>query len=189
MEKTFREIQELLQRLQHDGAFLRTLDMVPERMIRALKNGNKIFWCGNGGSAAQCQHLSAELLARLRYSRPALASLALTADTAFLTAWVNDNADSRQMFSRQIEALGKPGDILIALSTSGNSPNILAALESARKYNMESILFGGKGGGKAAGLADIALIVPSDCIQRIQEVHIMTGHRICEKIEDAFLSV
>lgn len=189
MEKTFREIQELLQRLQTDDAYLRTLDVAPERIIRALKNGNKVLWCGNGGSAAQCQHLSAELVARLRYTRPALASLALSADTAFLTAWVNDNADSRQMFSRQIEALGKPGDILIALSTSGNSPNILSALESAHKYNLESILFGGKGGGKAAGLADIALIVPSDSTQRIQEIHLMTGHRICEKIEDAFLRV
>ncbi len=188
MEKTFREIQDLLRGLLQDDEYQGSLDKALDRMIRALKNGNKILWCGNGGSAAQCQHLSAELLARLRFNRQALASLALTSDSAFLTAWVNDNADSRHMFSRQIEALGKPGDVLLALSTSGNSPNILSALESARLKNIDSILLGGKGGGKAAGLADILLIVPSDCTQRIQEVHIMTGHYICEKIEDAFLS-
>lgn len=126
-------------------------------------------------------------MARLRRERPALASLALSADTAFMSAWVNDYGDGTKLFSRQIEALGKPGDILIALSTSGNSPNILSALESAGKLGLKSILFGGKGGGKAAALADLALIVPSECTQRIQEVHIMTGHRICEKAEDAFV--
>ncbi|MFA6792612.1 MAG: SIS domain-containing protein [Candidatus Neomarinimicrobiota bacterium] len=188
MVKTFREIQELLQRLQTDTAYQQALDAALKTMIRALKNGNKILWCGNGGSAAQCQHLSTELVARLRYTRPALASLALTADTAFLTAWVNDNADSRHLFSRQIEALGNSGDVLVAISTSGNSPNILSALESAREKGMNSVLLSGKGGGRAAGLADLVLIVPSECTQRIQEIHIMTGHYVCEKIEDAFRS-
>jgi D-sedoheptulose 7-phosphate isomerase len=187
MKKTFSEIQSLLQMLQEDEAYQQAVETAAAEIIDALKKGNQVLWCGNGGSAAQCQHLSAELVARLRYTRPALASLSLGADTAFITAWVNDNADPRHLFSRQIEALGKPGDILIALSTSGNSPNILAALESARKKGISTVLFGGKGGGLASGLADHLLIVPSDCTQRIQEIHIMTGHRICEMIEDAFV--
>lgn len=187
MKNTFSEIQDLLQKLQEDEAYLQAVEAASAEIINALKKGNKILWCGNGGSAAQCQHLSAELVARLRRERPALASLALSADTAFMSAWVNDYGDGVKLFSRQIEALGKAGDVLIALSTSGNSPNILSALETAKKQGLKSILFGGKGGGKAAKMADLALIVPSGCTQRIQELHIMTGHRICEKTEDAFV--
>ncbi|MDZ7796573.1 MAG: SIS domain-containing protein [Candidatus Marinimicrobia bacterium] len=187
MNNVFEESFAILEELRRDTAFTGKIQKASNIMLKALKEGKKILWCGNGGSAADCQHLSAELLARLRYSRKALASLALTTDTSFLTAWINDTGRSDQLFSRQIEALAGSGDVLVAISTSGNSDNIINALYSAKEKDTVSIFLGGAGGGKAAGIADLELIVPSDNTQRIQEIHIMIGHMICENIEKAFL--
>ncbi len=187
MNNVFEASLPLLKALSEDEVFLRKIRRASEMMLRALNTKGKILWCGNGGSAADCQHLSAELVARLSSPRRALASLSLTTDTSYLTAWINDTGRSDRLFSRQIEALGNAGDILVAVSSSGNSGNIIEALHSAKAKGISSILFGGKGGGKASGKADLELIVPSDNTQRIQEIHIMIGHMICENIEKAFL--
>ena len=187
MKNTFSEARELITALEQDKNFHQTVDCAANTMIYALKNSNKILWCGNGGSAADCQHLSAELVAKLNHFRPALASIALTADTSFLTAWINDTDHSRELFSRQVEALGKEGDILIAISTSGNSDNIIEAINMAKRSEMIVIALSGNEGGRLKGLADEELIVPSANTQRIQEMHIIIGHMLCEKTEAAFV--
>ena len=151
----------------------------------SLKNGGKIMFCGNGGSAADSQHLATELVVRLtsERNRKALGGIALTTDTSILTACSNDYGYD-DIFSRQVEALGKPGDILIAISTSGNSPNVLKAAEMAKKNSIKVVGFsGGKDGGKLAKSADMMLIVPSEIGQRIQESHITVGHIVIEIIE------
>lgn len=151
-------------------------------MIQCLQKGGKILWCGNGGSAADSQHLSAELVARLNMTRPGLASLALTTDTSLITAWSND-VGFETLFSRQVEALGKKGDALFGLSTSGNSPNVLEAVKSARKKEMTSIALLGKNGGTIHEFTDLSIIIPSDNTQHIQEAHITIGHILCDLIE------
>ena len=155
-----------------------------QRLIAALRGGRKVLLCGNGGSAADCQHIAAELVSALHHDRPrkALPAIALTTDTSFLTANANDFG-FEHVFARQIEALGQPGDILLAISTSGNSVNVLRALETATARGLDSILFTGKSGGKAAALAQVAIRVPSDETQRIQETHITIGHILCELVE------
>lgn len=187
MNNAFSESRELITMLERDHAFQQRIDQAATIMIDALRAGNKILWCGNGGSAADCQHLSAELLAKLNHHRPALASIALTTDTSFLTAWINDTNHSRELFSRQIEGLGNEGDVLVAISTSGNSDNILEAVITAKSMNLNVIVLGGNNGGKIKGLANEELIVPSANTQRIQEMHIIIGHTMCEKIESAFV--
>ena len=187
MKNAFSESRKLISLLEEDHGFIKKIDNAAALMIEALNAGNKILWCGNGGSAADCQHLSAELLAKLNHLRPALASLALTTDTSFLTAWINDTNHSRDLFSRQIEGLGNEGDILVAISTSGNSDNIMEAVVAAKSKNLNVITLSGNEGGKIKGLADVELIVPSRNTQRIQEMHIIIGHTLCEKIEDAFV--
>ena len=131
MKNAFSESLELISTLEQDQIFQNKIDNAADHLIKALNSGNKILWCGNGGSAADCQHLSAELMAKLNHLRPALASIALTADTSFLTAWINDTNHSRELYSRQIEGLGKEADVLIAISTSGNSDNIIEAINLA----------------------------------------------------------
>ena len=151
-------------------------------MISALRRGGKILWCGNGGSAADSQHLATELICRLNLNRPPLASLALTTDTSLLTAQSNDfGFDS--VFSRQVEALGQPGDILVGISTSGNSANVLTAIRAAKAKKIITVALTGKDGGALKGLADHCLIVPSSDTQRIQEGHITIGHILCDLIE------
>ena len=155
-----------------------------EILINAVLDKRKILWCGNGGSAADSQHLSAELVGKLRHARPAIASIALTTDTSFITAWANDT-DYSDIFSRQIEALGKPGDVLIGISTSGNSPNIHKAIATARELYLDTIVFSGGNGGKLKDTANIEIRIPSDDTQRIQEGHILVGHILCDLIERA----
>jgi len=157
-----------------------------ERVVGAYRGGGKVLFCGNGGSAADCQHLAAELVSALNHDRPrpALAAIALTTDTSFLTASANDFGFER-VFERQLEALGRPGDVLIAISTSGNSPNVLRALERARASGIGTVLLTGESGGKAAGLAEVAVRVPSRDTQHIQEVHIALGHVLCALVERA----
>jgi D-sedoheptulose 7-phosphate isomerase len=150
--------------------------------VASLRGGGKLMFFGNGGSAADAQHLATELTVRYKQNRAAIAALALTTDTSALTAAGND-LGFEHIFARQIEALGKPGDLVIAISTSGNSPNILAALQQAREMQLVTAAFGGRGGGAMAGLADHLLVVPSDTTARIQEMHITLGQMLCGAIE------
>jgi len=166
-----------------DDALLASVETSAKLCIDALKNNKKILLAGNGGSAADSQHIAAELVSRFNYDRPGLSGIALTTDTSALLAIGNDYGFER-VFSRQIEALGREGDIFIGLSTSGNSPNILAAFEQARKQGLKTIGFTGKTGGKMTPLCDVALKIPSTCTPNIQECHIMLGHIICQMIED-----
>jgi len=160
-----------------------------EIIISALSKGNKILWCGNGGSAAQAQHLSTELVCGLRsHDRLALSSLSLTTDTSLLTAWANDS-DFNTVFARQIEALGKAGDVLIAISTSGNSINVVEAVNKAKKNDIITIGFIGNQKCKMRGICDLNISVPSEDTQRIQEGHILIGHIICEIVENQIFNL
>ena len=152
-------------------------------MIDASEKGNKILWCGNGGSAADAQHMAAELMGGLRsHDRPAIASLALTTDSSFITAWSNDTG-YESIFSRQIEALGSEGDILVAISTSGNSMNVIRAIDAAKANNLKIIILTGKSGGKIIDMGDVSICIPSNDTQRIQEGHLLVEHILCESVE------
>jgi len=157
-----------------------------ELVAACYARGGKVLFCGNGGSAADCQHLAAELVSSLNHDRPrrALPALALTTDTSFLTANANDFG-FEHVFERQVEALGQAGDVLVGITTSGNSPNVLRALERARAQGLGTILFSGGTGGKAVALADVVILSPSNETQHIQEVHIAVGHVICVLVEEA----
>jgi D-sedoheptulose 7-phosphate isomerase len=150
--------------------------------VKSIRGGGKLMFFGNGGSAADAQHLATELTIRYKSDRAAIAAIALTTDTSALTAAGNDLGFER-IFARQIEALGKPGDIAIALSTSGKSPNVIAALKQARAMKLVTAALGGKGGGDLAALADHLLVVPSDTTARIQEMHIALGQMLCGALE------
>lgn len=159
---------------------LKSIDLI----VTAYQNGNKVLFCGNGGSAADSQHLAAEFMVRLSHdiSRQALGAIALSTDTSFLTAGGNDIGFDN-IFARAIEGLGKKGDILIAISTSGNSINVIKAVEKAKELGLFSIGFLGGAGGKLKSLVDIPITIPSNSVQRIQEGHITIGHIICEAVE------
>lgn len=148
----------------------------------ALAGGGKILFFGNGGSAADAQHLAAELIVRYRVNRAPIAAMALTTDSSVLTAGGNDFGYDT-IFESQVRALARPGDLAIGLSTSGNSANVLRALEAAREIGAAAAALAGKDGGKLVGLADPLLIVPSDVIARIQEMHIVIGHMLCDVLE------
>jgi D-sedoheptulose 7-phosphate isomerase len=163
-------------------AQLPVLEAIAQAMIATLSAGRKILWCGNGGSAADSQHLAAELVGRFQRDRRGLASIALTTDTSILTAIANDMGFER-VFSRQVEAIGAPGDLLVGITTSGNSPNVILALEAARKLKITTVAFTGQGGGKVTQLADHLFAVPSRNTARIQEAHTLAGHAICGWVE------
>lgn len=150
---------------------------------KALKAGNKVLLAGNGGSATQAAHIAAEFTGRYKKDRKPLPGIALTADLAAITAIANDYGYER-VFSRQLEALGDKGDVFIALSTSGNSKNLMSALEAARKKGIASISLLGRGGGKMKGMADLDIIIPSENIPRIQECHLTVLHIVCEAVEE-----
>jgi D-sedoheptulose 7-phosphate isomerase len=158
---------------------------VTERIIAALKQGRKVLFFGNGGSATDASHLAAELVNRYAKNRKALPAIALTTDQSVITSIGNDS-DFSEIFSRQIEALGRKGDIAVAISTSGKSPNVLKGIEAARAIGMTTIGFTGGDGGPLAKRVDHAFIVPSKVTARIQETHITLGHVICGLIEEAF---
>jgi D-sedoheptulose 7-phosphate isomerase len=151
-------------------------------MARCLGKGGCIFWCGNGGSASDSQHLAAELVGRFKKNRRALKSIALSTDTSVLTCVANDFSYD-EIFSRQVEALGTEKDLLVVISTSGGSPNVLNALSAASALNMGTVALLGKGGGAANGMANEEIVVPSQSTARIQEAHILIGHIFCELIE------
>ena len=150
--------------------------------VESLKNGGKIILCGNGGSAADAQHIAAELSGRFERDRRALAGIAITTDTSALTSIGNDYG-FEYIFSRQVEAIGKREDVLIAISTSGNSANVIKAVESGKKIGMKIITLTGKDGGEIKKLGDINVIIPSNSTPRIQEMHILIGHMICNLID------
>lgn len=158
-------------------------------MVEALANGNKILACGNGGSAADCQHFAAELVGRFERERPELPAIALTTDSSILTAVGNDyNFDV--VFSKQVRALGQEGDVLLAITTSGNSGNVLKAIEAAHERGMHVIALTGKGGGKTndvLGELDVHICVPAQRTARIQEVHLLTIHCLCDLIDSMLL--
>ncbi|WP_428846061.1 D-sedoheptulose 7-phosphate isomerase [Magnetospirillum sulfuroxidans] len=153
-----------------------------EACTRSLNQGGKIVFFGNGGSAADAQHLAAELVVRYRTNGRALAALALTTDTSILTACSNDFSYD-DIFARQIEALLRPGDVALGISTSGNSPNVLKALEAARGLGGIAAGLSGRDGGKMVGLCDPLIVVPSTVTARIQEMHILIGHALCDVLE------
>jgi D-sedoheptulose 7-phosphate isomerase len=156
-------------------------------IISCLRSNAKLIAFGNGGSAAEAQHLVAELVGRYRTDRQPLAAVALTSESASITAISNDYGFD-QVFSRQLQALAKPGDVVVAISTSGNSPNILAALQTAKNLGLHTIGITGKTGGQLVNLVHICLSAPSDCTPRIQEAHMLMIHLLCGLVEDAFLS-
>ena len=151
-------------------------------IINAYKADKKVLLIGNGGSAADAQHIAGELIGRLKMEREALPAIALTANTSVLTALANDYGYDK-VFSRQIEALASAGDVLIAITTSGTSPNVVEAVKTAKSRGVITIALSGRSGGKLKELADLTIMVPSDNTQRIQESHITVGHIICHLVE------
>ena len=158
------------------------LERIAEEMTRAVFAGNKVLWCGNGGSAADSQHMAAELMGRFRRERRGLASIALTTDTSILTAIGNDYGFER-VFARQVEALCVKGDVVVGISTSGNSKNVCAALQTAQQLGAFTVALTGAGGGAMASVADITLRIASQDTARIQEGHILCGHMLCDWVE------
>ena len=163
------------------------IEKAAEVFINCIKNGGKIFWCGNGGSAGDAQHLATELMGGMtNHDRKPIPSIALTTDSSFLTAWSNDT-DFESIFSRQIQGLGEEGDVLVGISTSGNSKNVINAIKQAKYRNLKTISLTGKTGGKLDGVADVTIKVPSNDTQRIQESHIMIGQILCSLLELSFI--
>jgi len=154
-------------------------------LVEALQRGGKILLCGNGGSAADAQHIAAEMVGRFNHRRPGLPALALTTDTSVLTSVANDFG-YEHVFSRQVEALGREGDVLVGLSTSGNSRNVLAAMHRAREMGLLTVALLGGDGGALKAVAGHALVVPSNATPIIQECHIMLGHILCGMVDEAF---
>jgi len=171
-----REVARLSQEL------LSKICSLSERTVGAIKNGHCVFFCGNGGSAADAQHLAAEFVGRFRVERRPLPSMALTTNTSLLTAIANDYG-YEQVFSRQVQAFAKPNDILFGISTSGNSPNVVRAMQEARLLGVYTVGLTGKSGGKLKECADALLNVPSDQTPRIQEAHMLLTHIYCDLVE------
>ena len=178
-------------KLQSMDALARPIAGAAERMVQCLKRDGKILACGNGGSAADSQHFAAELLNRFEMERPGLAAIALTTDTSTLTSIANDY-DYEQVFSKQVRALGQKNDMLLAISTSGNSKNVLAAVLAAHENGMAVVALTGRNGGKMPELlqaSDIHICVPAQSTARIQEVHLLVLHCLCDAIDCLLLGV
>jgi len=176
--------QNFLERPDQIEAFARAVDVV----VNAYRHGGRLYLAGNGGSAADAQHIAAELVVRLAKDRRPLPAEALTTDSSILTAIGNDYG-YEAIFARQIEAKLRAGDVFLGISTSGNSPNILAALRQCRAQNIPSLLFSGRDGGPARALADHCILVSGEDTSTIQELHIVLGHTLCEAVERAVLDV
>src|SRR5271170_4480985 len=164
-------------------AFLATAEAIVDRLVEAIAAGGKVLLAGNGGSAADAQHLAGEFLSRLNYDRAPAAAIALTTDSSVLTAIGNDYGYDR-VFERQVLGLGVPGDVLIAISTSGRSPNILRAIDAARSKGLVVVGFTGKSGGEMAARCELCLRAPADTTPLIQQLHITAGHIICGLVEE-----
>lgn len=177
-------LDELIETLERSRTLKETVAVAGEAILKAIQNGNKLLTCGNGGSAADALHLSEELVGRYNRERRGLPSICLNADVTAITCIANDYGYDR-LFSRQVEALGKRGDVLVGFTTSGNSENVLAAFQLAKEKGITTIFLGGKDGGRTKGVCDFELIVPSNTTARVQEVHTLILHQWLEAI-DAF---
>lgn len=184
IEKELSKLATLIADIQADKVLLNKVVECAETIVATLRNGGKVLIAGNGGSAADAQHIAGEFVSRFNYDRPGLAAIALTTDTSILTAIGNDYGYER-LFSRQVQALGREGDVFIGISTSGNSANVIAAFEEAQKMKLTTIGFTGAMGGKMADMCDITLRMPSKETPKIQEGHIAIGHIICGLVEAA----
>jgi D-sedoheptulose 7-phosphate isomerase len=173
---------DLKKSLLSEQELLSTVEKVVKQIVECYKKGGKVLWCGNGGSAADAQHLAAELSGRFYYDRPPLFSEALHVNTSYVTAVANDYSYD-VIYSRLVQAMGRKGDILIGLSTSGNSGNVVNALEKAHALQMTTVGFTGSGGGKMKAHCDLLVAIPSSDTPRIQECHMLLGHTICEMVE------
>ncbi len=171
------------ERVLADKVLLQTIEDLSKAIVKAFKAGNKVLLCGNGGSAADAQHIAAEFSGRFYTDRDPLPSEALHCNTSYITAVANDYGYD-VVYSRMVKGSGKPGDVLIGLSTSGNSVNIIKAIEQAKQIGMITACFTGETGGKMKGMADYLVNVPSTDTPRIQEAHIMLGHAICQIVEE-----
>jgi D-sedoheptulose 7-phosphate isomerase len=180
IQKRFKESAEVKNRFLKEN-LSRLLDVI-KLISHCFEAGNKLFFFGNGGSAADAQHLAAEFVNRYIMDRPPLPAIALTTDTSILTSISNDFSFS-EVFAKQLKALGKEGDVAVGISTSGTSPNIIKAFEVAKEMGMKTIALTGNDGGSLVKIADVSLIVPSSSTPRIQEVHILIGHILCELVE------
>jgi D-sedoheptulose 7-phosphate isomerase len=178
----FRRSRETLERAAGEREFMAAILAIADQITRALRDGGKVMLAGNGGSAADAQHIAAELVGRFVVDRAPLAAIALTTDTSALTAIGNDYSFD-QIFERQLRGLGRRGDVFVAISTSGRSRNILAALKAARELGIATIGFTGAKGGQMRPLCDLALIAPSDETALIQQIHITAAHAICGLVE------
>jgi len=178
---------ETKQKVLADEALLKTICDTIDAIVNAFRNGNRVYFCGNGGSAADAQHLAAEFSGRFYTDRKALPAEALHCNTSYLTAVANDYSFD-EIYSRLIDGIGEKGDVLVGLSTSGNSPNILKAFNTAKKKEMITIGFTGKSGGEMRTLCDHLINIPSTDTPRIQESHIMVGHIICQLVEEKYFT-
>jgi D-sedoheptulose 7-phosphate isomerase len=179
---TISELVDLTNKILNNTKLILTTEEACNTLVNAFKLGNKAIFCGNGGSAAEAQHLAAELSGRFFLNRPPLPAEACHVNTSFITGVTNDYSFEKS-YARYIEAFGKPGDVIIGLSTSGNSQNIINAFIQAKQMGIKTIALTGKSGGLLAPLSELVINIPSENIQRIQETHLLIGHIICEKVE------
>jgi D-sedoheptulose 7-phosphate isomerase len=182
IQRALKDSIALKETVLHDSKIVANVNELAIHMTESLKKGGKVYFCGNGGSAADAQHLAAELSGRYYYDRPPLAAEALHVNTSYLTAVANDYSYD-EIYARLFQAFGRPHDVLIGLSTSGNSMNVIRAFEEARKQGVFTVAFTGKTGGKMDGLVDMIFKIPSRDTPRIQEVHMLLGHSVCEIVE------
>ena len=184
IENAFDEIANNFTKLKQKSS---TVEQIAQMWIEALASGNKVIFCGNGGSAADSQHLAAELMGRYKFDRAPMPAMSLTVDTSALTAIGNDYGYDK-VFSRQLRGIGNKGDVLVGISTSGNSKNILDAFAVAKEKGIKTVAFTGEGGGEMLKASDICLNVPSNITNNIQEMHIACGHLICGIVESHFFA-
>lgn len=183
----FREALELKNRLLGDAVFLAQVQKAIDIFSSAYKNGNKVLIAGNGGSAADAQHFAGEIVCTfMRRDRKGYPAIALTTDTSVITAWSNDFGYDT-VFERQVQALGNAGDVFIGISTSGNSENIILAAKKAKELGLKTVCLLGRDGGKLKDAPDVSIIVPSQSTPRIQEIHTLLVHIICEEVEKSFV--
>jgi D-sedoheptulose 7-phosphate isomerase len=185
IKKILKETISVQQKISENYLYLQTIIKITQLIIQCLKDGGKVILCGNGGSAADSQHIAAEFVGRFKIDRNPLPAIALSTNTSILTCLGNDYS-YQVIFSRQVQALAKKEDVLIAISTSGRSINVIEAVKTAKSIGLKSIALTGKDGGKLAKIADVSFIVPSNETPRIQESHITIAHIICELVEEQF---
>lgn len=187
IKNCIKESIETKKKILENDEIVDTIQKIIDEIVLTIKSGGKVLFAGNGGSAADAQHFAAELVGRFYLERKAMAALALSVDTSIITAIANDYSYN-DIFSKQVEGLGKKGDVFFGISTSGNSKNIIEAVNKAKEIGMKTISLLGKDGGKLKEISDISIVVPSQITPRIQETHMMIGHIICEMVESTIFA-